>query len=200
MTVDERKEILRIVRRMISEAIRPIHAGHIQNSSQLHVYNRDGNIDVEIDENGVVNSAVRPMLSIVAGEYGGAVGFHITDEDGEPRPKFGGDTDSLLAIAVEGDAAPSVMPSTTITAAYTITTADGRIRADASSAAFTVTMPTAASATGQIFVIKKIDSSINAITIDGSGAETIDGALTRTLTSQYDSLRIASFGTGWDID
>jgi hypothetical protein len=39
-----------------------------------------------------------------------------------------------------------------------------------------MTLPTAASSTGKVFYIKKIDSSANSVIIDGAGAETIDGA------------------------
>lgn len=47
---------------------------------------------------------------------------------------------------------------------------------DATSGSLTMTLPTAASSTGKVFYIKKIDSSANSVIIDGAGAETIDGA------------------------
>lgn len=93
----------------------------------------------------------------------------------------------------------------TKTAAYTVTLADGTIRADATAGAYNVTLPTAASAynaatgIGKIFVVKKIDASANAVTIKGNGAELIDGSNTKALSSQWTSARVQSNGTTWDV-
>lgn len=91
------------------------------------------------------------------------------------------------------------IPISTKTAAYTITSADHTILCNATTAAFTVNLPAAASNSGRIFVIKKIDASPNAITIDGNAAETIDGATTQTLSTQWATLTIQSNGTSWFI-
>ena len=63
----------------------------------------------------------------------------------------------------------------------------------------TITLPAAASHTHRIYNIKKIDASGNAVTIDGAGAETIDGAATVVIAAQWDSYTIQSNGTGWFI-
>lgn len=63
----------------------------------------------------------------------------------------------------------------------------------------TITLPAAASYTHRIYNIKKIDGSANTVTIDGNGAETIDGAATQTISTQWDSYTIQSDGTGWFI-
>lgn len=70
---------------------------------------------------------------------------------------------------------------------------------DASGANRTITLPTAASAKWRKYIIKKIDSSVNTVTIDADGAETIDGALTFVLTVQYQAIEIQSDGTTWWI-
>jgi hypothetical protein len=62
-----------------------------------------------------------------------------------------------------------------------------------------VNLPTAASARYRVYTIKKVDASVNTVTVDGSGAETIDGALTKVLTAQYDSIAIQSNGTSWAV-
>jgi hypothetical protein len=90
-------------------------------------------------------------------------------------------------------------PVASKTAAYTATADDRVILCDATSAAFTVTLPAAASSTGVVFYIKKIDSSANAVTIDGNGSETIDDATTQLLSSQYDCLTVHCDGTEWYI-
>ena len=81
---------------------------------------------------------------------------------------------------------------------YTITEDDHFIIADASGGAITVNLPPAADVPGREYVIKKIDATAN-VTIDGDGAETIDGAATVVLTGQYDTVQIRSDGTEWWI-
>jgi len=85
------------------------------------------------------------------------------------------------------------------TGAYTITTADSTISADGTSAAFNVTLPTAVGNTGREFVIKKIDSSINVITVNTTSSQTIDGSTTYALNSQWKYVRVQSNGTNWII-
>lgn len=84
-------------------------------------------------------------------------------------------------------------------AAYTALATDFTILADATSGAFTVTLPAAAAIKGRIYVIKKIDSSINAVTVDGNASETIDGATTKAITLQYSAAMIQSDGANWRI-
>ena len=82
---------------------------------------------------------------------------------------------------------------------YTATTSDFAILVDASGGAITITLPTAVGNTGRMYNIKKTDSSTNAVIIDGNGAETIDGDVTKTITDQYVSLTIISDGNNWSI-
>lgn len=83
------------------------------------------------------------------------------------------------------------------TTTYTATVNDYTILCDATSAGFTVTLPTAASATKKVLNLKKIDASGNACTFDGSGAETIDDAATKATTTQYVNIQIQSDGSEW---
>ena len=86
----------------------------------------------------------------------------------------------------------------TKTTTYVITLLDNIILCDASSGAFTVTLPPAAN--GKIvYNIKKIDSSGNIVTIDGDGSETIDGDLTVALTAQYESIPVVSNLSNWSV-
>lgn len=86
-----------------------------------------------------------------------------------------------------------VSANTTLSASYNI------IEVDATSGARTILLPPAVQHKGRIYSIKKIDSSANAVTVDGNLTETIDGALTWVLNSQYSCIMIVSNGTGWDI-
>lgn len=83
------------------------------------------------------------------------------------------------------------------TTAYTTTTTDDVVLCDASSAGFTITLVTAAGNSGLELVIRKTDSTFNQIIIDGNGSETIDGALTKRLSTQYESIKIISDGSNW---
>lgn len=69
----------------------------------------------------------------------------------------------------------------------------------ASGGAITLTLPAAASWTGHEINCKKTDSTANVVTIDGNSAETIDGAATRALKTQYESITLISDGSNWWI-
>jgi hypothetical protein len=69
-----------------------------------------------------------------------------------------------------------------------------------SSAAFTVTLPTAVGCTGKVFTIKKTDVTLaNIITIATTSSQTIDGATTTTLNTQYETLTLQSDGANWQV-
>lgn len=85
------------------------------------------------------------------------------------------------------------------TAAYTATDSDRTILCDATSGAFTVTLPSVSFASGLLLTIKKIDASGNAITIDGFSTEVIDGATTKALATQWASLSLHCDGTAWFV-
>ena len=85
----------------------------------------------------------------------------------------------------------------TKTSAYTIVASDGLILCDATSAGFTVTLPTAVGRAGKIYIIMKIDNSVNTITIDGDGSETINGSATQSLTVQWNKWMLQSDGANW---
>lgn len=85
------------------------------------------------------------------------------------------------------------------TSAYTATDSDEMIRANASGGAFTVTLPTAASRAGKRFTIKKTDSSANVVTVGTTSSQTIDGATTYSLATQYKAVTVVSDGSNWNV-
>ena len=85
----------------------------------------------------------------------------------------------------------------TKTTTYTLTANDSVILADATGGAFSLNLPTAAGISGTVYTVKKIDSSANAVTIDPSGAETVDGAATLALSTQHQVYDLISDGTNW---
>jgi hypothetical protein len=91
------------------------------------------------------------------------------------------------------------LPLVTKTANYTATVLDYTILADATSGAFSIFLPTAIGIAGRIYVIKKIDSSPNVVTVDPNSTQTIDGDLVRLLGSPYQTLVIQSNGSNWMV-
>lgn len=86
-----------------------------------------------------------------------------------------------------------------VSANYTAVDNDYHICGDATSGAFSITLMPASQAIGKVLVFKKVDASGNAVTVDGSGSETIDGSATYALSSQYDFVMIQSDGSNWHI-
>ncbi len=78
-------------------------------------------------------------------------------------------------------------------------TTDDVILCDCSGGAITINLEAVATADGIPITVKKIDSSTNKVTIDGSGGETIDDATTAVLEDQYESVRLMPDGTEWWI-
>ena len=78
---------------------------------------------------------------------------------------------------------------------YTATTSDYFI--DCTTGTFTVNLFTAVGNTGRILIIK--NSGTGTITVDPNGTQTIDGATTQTLSTQWSRVHIISDGTNWKI-
>ena len=94
---------------------------------------------------------------------------------------------------------PVALTVTTITADTTLATSQMVLLCDATSGAFTVTLPATASNSGRRYFIKKVDSSANSVTIDADGDELIDDALTAVLTAQYEAVLLVCDGSNWVI-
>lgn len=112
-----------------------------------------------------------------------------------------------MVVGSVGAAPKSVLESTgsfaaeidTITGATTLTDQHHTVLCDASGGAFTVTLPAATGITRRIYHIKKVDSSALAVTIDANASETIDGALTAVISTQWNSITIHTDGSNWYI-
>lgn len=91
----------------------------------------------------------------------------------------------------------------TIVGATTLGNTQSFVNADASSAAFTITLPPASGHAGRIYRIVKSDASANAVTIAVSSGDYMDGVQNDTLllTEQYDHTTFVCGGaaSGWQI-
>ena len=78
-----------------------------------------------------------------------------------------------------------------------VATSDNQISiCDCTSGAITITLPAASDVLGMILTAKKIDSSVNALILDGNASETIDGATTFSMATQYMSVSIFAGAAG----
>lgn len=82
----------------------------------------------------------------------------------------------------------------------TLTAGNKRIiLADASAGSMVITLPPAANVLDEIYYIKKVDGSVNTVTVDGDTTDTIDGSLTNVITTQYAGIEIVSDGADWFV-
>jgi len=69
---------------------------------------------------------------------------------------------------------------------------------DTAGSAVTITLPAASGASNRVYTMKKLGTTAN-VTVDGNASETIDGATTKALTTQYEVVRIICDGSNWHI-
>ena len=86
---------------------------------------------------------------------------------------------------------------TTVTTGNHTATLDEDIIIMKDTAACTVSLPAASTATNKVYHIKKFGNSVNAVTIDPNGSEKIDNATTKTMGGYLDSIMIVCDGVEW---
>lgn len=64
------------------------------------------------------------------------------------------------------------------------------IAVDATASSRTITLPAASASAGFRCTVKKIDASANTVTVQKAGSDTIDGAASYVLSSQYDAVQL----------
>lgn len=113
----------------------------------------------------------------------------------------GGNSDAGFKLDVQGTFKSTGRYTAYVskTGAYTATTTDEVISADATSAAFQITLPTAVSKAGQTYTIKRANAGANAVTVGTTSSQTIDGATTYSLSAQYKFVTVVSNGANWLI-
>lgn len=114
---------------------------------------------------------------------------------------------AAVFYAIKGDQGIQGVPGSSggggvvvsVSASYSETSTSGNktVLCNAASGAIVVTLPTAVGNSATL-TFKKVDASVNTLTIDGAGVETIDGGLTAVMRSQ-ESITIVSDGANWNI-
>jgi len=137
-------------------------------------------------------------LSVFAATTSAELAGVISDETGNGLLVFATSptltTPTLTTPSLDGLIGAYVTKS----AAYTATATDYVIDVAGASGSVTITLPTAASIAGTMYVIKRSDTTYDVV-IDGDSSETIDGAATVTLSAQYQFKTIMSDGTNWKV-
>ena len=108
-------------------------------------------------------------------------------------------TQNADTITISSSAGTASLNIVTKSTSDNILLSEDVILVDATTGSVILDLPAASTANGKRFDIKKIDSSVNNIIIDGNLSETIDDSLTLTITVQYESFTIISNGTAWYI-
>lgn len=85
----------------------------------------------------------------------------------------------------------------TITTDGTATDSDNIILVDTSADNVELALPTASTIEGKGITIIKVSSDANTLTINPYGAETINGASTATISTQYEGMSVSSDGSNW---
>ena len=88
---------------------------------------------------------------------------------------------------------------TTRTSSYAATVNDSVIRANASAGPVTISLPSA-TGSGQVYRVKKVDSTGNAVMISSADGSVLDASASATLSSQYQAVTLVDGAPGvWDI-
>lgn len=94
---------------------------------------------------------------------------------------------------------PATAIRTVTSSSYTVQETDRVILCDCTSNNITINLAASSNRYPLWVTIKKIDSSVNTVTIDGDSSETIDGSATKTISTQYDKYSIVTNGSNWFI-
>lgn len=191
------------------------------------VYKLDATNDNRIDFIGFAldaSTASNPVRVQVGGGLGGfsglAAGLPVYASVATPgatqntAPTVGGQwiiqvgtATSTTALVINGAGGATAIEIADFSGAYlnrssvsintTLTNNNDVVLVNAGSGAINITLPTPSD--GKLFHVKKVDFSANIVSVLPSAAELIDGASSKTLTGQYDSVEVISDGTNWFI-
>lgn len=144
-----------------------------------------------------IGSLANPMTTGGDLIYGGSGGTAVRLPNGSAGQYLASQGGTAAPVWTSFSPLPTAI--TSVNTNYTALLTDEFIVVDAGGGSRTIALPTAVGNSGKRYTIKKVDSSANAVVIDPSGAETIDGNATFTLFNITDLVEVVSNGTFWYI-
>jgi hypothetical protein len=168
-------------------------ARNAANSADLAAAVIDGSNNLQLGANGTGNNVASIILGSSSVVNDVLCRWRVDALNGIKNSggNFGGAVKLLEGVSY---------PYAAKSANYTATTNDYYLAADASGAGVTITLPSAVSAeAGFTLVIKKADSSGNAVTVSAQGGQTVDGAGSYTLAALWKFVAVISDGANWHV-
>jgi hypothetical protein len=141
----------------------------------------DANIEITPGAVGADNSNACVFINKNAGNT--TIGSNVASTAHSTCNVFG-------SFAVKVDAISSNIP---VDNAYHV------LPVNANGGAVTITLPDATTCKGREYIVKKIDASANTVTLDAYSTQTIDGALTQVISTQWSTRTVVSDGSNWII-
>ena len=163
------------------------NVGNLQEEQLENEYDRSRMIDQQLQE--TLNRAVKVTIDRTTGP---------DLPSPEANKAIGWDPSAVFLVNLDSPDFTTLNP-TTQTGNLIMTVTDNLILADATAGVITMTLPSVVAADGNIFRIKKIDASANAVIVDTPGAETIDGDASYSLLNRYESIMVVSDGVNWHV-
>lgn len=129
---------------------------------------------------------------LLASDVVTALGFTLTGNAGDVVTVNAGGTALELAAPTGGSGGGYTVASQG--SSYTETATSGEKVIKVTASGITVTLPTAVGNTAKLQVKLMVSGTC---TVDGNGAETIDGGATAVLTAQYEAITLVSDNSNW---
>jgi hypothetical protein len=174
----------------------------------------NGNIRGGVGYDGILNSWVMGVGNQDTSNKPKGVQLYYKPTEAENDPRIAvanGSTTPVFLVDREGDVTASSVtvtgnttlgaavsfPVTTVTSDATLGNSHFLVLVDAGSSGVTITLPSASSNTGRMYVIMKINGTGN-VTIQASGSDNINSGPTLTIGSQWGKYTLMSAGgTQW---
>lgn len=163
----------------------PAHVSGVGGTGVLVLGQRDASVPLAVQANSATQS-------VNLTEWRNTAGTVLSSISKEGYVNIGSGT-ANSSLNVNGSVSMEV---TAVTSTYTATANDYSILVNTNSAV-TINLPTASGIDGRIYVIKRLGSST--ITIDPFSFQTVDGAFTRLLSNQYNSVTVQAAGGNWYV-
>jgi hypothetical protein len=170
-------------------------------SVQFYINGQYQRLNVDFGEIGVpgaISQTIQLLRDLAAGD---TITFRMSGLGSGAGGGGGGGVGPQGPPGIAGpggaDAIGGPVAISTKTGNYTVTTSDNVLLGNCIGGSIIFTLPPAASAIGSVFFFKKIDASLNAMTVQADGAELIDSANNLISTTQYEAFTLVTDGTQW---